>query len=227
MLYTYGLCPPLDPALSLPLGIVRPVRWVGTADLGAIVEFDVDLDGLLEDDQQLQQAVLAHDRVLTTLCQATPILPLSFGTRLMSETALLEHLAAEQSHYLSRLEHIGDRVEFLIKCLPVQSLAAIDEAAAPTSGRDYFRAKKAQLQAQAAQQHRRQAQFEHLYQAMGDRFAQLAYTPSEDGVERIYVLAERSATATLDALLVNVFNPWPQPLWSVSRSQPLPPYHFV
>ena len=88
MIYVYALCPTPGESLSLPQGIAQPVQLLVAEGLGAIAEPEVDVAQVREDDAQLMEAVLAHDRVLGQLFAQMPLLPLRFGTQFKDLSSL-------------------------------------------------------------------------------------------------------------------------------------------
>ena len=207
----------------MPAGIAHPtVQLVSGGQLEAIAEFDLDVSHIKDDDQQLINAVLTHDRVLGQMFTQTVLLPLRFGTQFTSRDALRTYLQTHQASYLQRLEVLGDKAEYLVKLAPNPlKLPPLDET---LKGRDYFLAKKNRLQRQAqaqAQQDEELQRFLAHLQTTGVAFVQS--TPQE-GEERFHILSMRDI-AIAEAQLTA----WQQlvPSWQLYCSEPLPPYHFA
>lgn len=221
-IYTYAfLCCPAK-ALELPLGIGGSLRLVETEWLCALVEPDLEFEALQQNDSQLLQAIIAHDRVLQEIFEQTEILPLRFGTQFVSEAGLLQHLEANHSTYLSKFSQLMGRAEYALKFIPVDNVEP--EISPETKGKDYFLAKKQRYQAQLDQQQRRQIELEQVKEAIAQLYTQVIYE-SKDGVDRVYLLGERSQ----EAILQQQVQQWQESCtyWSINLGNALPPYHFV
>lgn len=93
-----------------PLGVGdRPVRAVAEGELAAVVS-DAP-EGL----RTKRRHLLAHQRVITGLGAAGPVLPLRFGSLSPHDDAVRAVLAHQAEHYLERLRELTDRVEFNVK----------------------------------------------------------------------------------------------------------------
>ena len=89
MLYTFAiLLAPLPEAT--PLGINgKPIQYLSRDRLVAMIEPDVDIEGLkLLPEQELMQAIIHHDRLVCELFEQRTLLPLRFGTAFVSIAAL-------------------------------------------------------------------------------------------------------------------------------------------
>jgi Gas vesicle synthesis protein GvpL/GvpF len=191
--------------------------------LAALVEPDLAPASLQQNDKQLVQAVLSHDRVIRELFEQTTVLPLRFGTYFKTQQGLIEHLQTNRSEYLTRLEELHGKAEYALKLTPIAFVEpAIDEA---VKGKEYFLAKKQIYQAQAAWQTEQQAELEALIEAIAQQYAQWVRGDADQGVERIYLLSDRQLEAEL---LVNL-QTWQgrSERWELALGEALPPYHFV
>jgi len=223
LIYVYALCPPLPETLPLPAGIAHAsVQLVTAGELSAIAEFDLDVSHLKDDDQQLMQAVLVHDHVLTQMFAATVLLPLRFGTQLTDEAALVAYLQEHQVTYQSRLAALANKAEYLVKLTPNPiELPPLDES---LKGRDYFLAKKQRLQAQTQAQTQQNDELQRLSDHLQDRDMPFVQSAPQAEEERLHVLAHRDRAiaqaqiAEWQALI---------PSWQITCSEPLPPYHFA
>jgi hypothetical protein len=222
-MYTYAFL--LDPAspLDLPDGIAGSLQLMRMNHLAALVEPDLASESLQTNDENLMQAVLAHDRVIRAAFQQATVLPLRFGTCFVSRQALLEHLASHSAEYLDKLVRLQNKVEYPLKLVPIAS--AEPPLGEGLKGKDYFLAKKQLYQAQAEWQQQQQAELERLTGAIAQTYPDFVRSKSDDGVERIYLLGDRQR----ERLLYQSFKTWQTecPHWQFSLGEALPPYHFV
>ncbi|MGD1940598.1 MAG: GvpL/GvpF family gas vesicle protein [Leptolyngbyaceae cyanobacterium] len=222
MIYVYALCPTPGESLSLPQGIAQPVQLLVVEGLGAIVESEIDVAQVREDDAQLMEAVLAHDRVLGQLFAQLPLLPLRFGTQFKDRSSLQAFLQNQQQTYLQRLQALQDRAEYLLKLSPQPYVAPeVDET---VRGREYFLAKKRRLQEQAAALAQQQEDLQNFLAALTTANIPFVQSPPQEEEERLHILLSRDAM-TAQTLLAE----WQRqlPTWQLVCSEPLPPYHFA
>jgi hypothetical protein len=221
MIYVYAFCPVPDSPLSLPEGIAHPeVQLTAVDKIGAVAEPDVDVSHVREDDAQLMNAVLAHDRVLGHLFDQTVLLPLRFGTQFTSRASLETFLVNHQHTYRQRLDALQDRAEYLLKLTP-QLPAVSDET---LKGREYFLAKKQRLQAQATLREQRDVEYQQFLSYLQESNILFVQSAPQDDEMRLHVLLGRDgaiAGERVSAWQVTL------PSWQLSCSQPLPPYHFA
>ena len=229
MLYTFAIL--LAPIPNyIPLGIMgKPIQYLSCDRLVAVIEPDVDIEGLkLLPEQELMQVIIQHDRLVCELFEQRTLLPLRFGMAFVSIAALENYLEIEKEHLLASLERLDGYAEFLVTGT---AIAPKIEASSNLKGKDYLLAKRSQYLQQ--EQWRSQLQREVLdyrqaitnyltpeYQAT---FEQVETQGSED--VRVYALLPRSQVASLQTTLRS----WEaeHPHWQISWSQPLPPYHFL
>lgn len=223
MIYVYAFCPSPAEPLSMPEGIAHPaVQLMLEGALGAIAEFDLDIAQLREDDHQLMEAVLSHDRVLGQLFTQTMLLPLRFGTQFTSETSLRTYLQTHQEAHRQRLATLADKAEYLIKLMPKSpELPSLDNT---LKGRDYFLAKKRRLQAQTQAQTQQSGEFQQFLAYLQTVDAEVIQSEPNQAEERLYILSSRDP-----AIATAQFSDWQQriPSWQLYCSEPLPPYHFA
>jgi len=219
-MYTYAFLSTVPS--QLPEGIFGSLQIISADGLAALVEPDLAAESLQENDQQLVQAVLSHDRVIRELFEQTTVLPLRFGTCFMSRQGLLEHLKANSAEYLIKLVGLQGKAEYALKLTPV----AFPEAAIATEvkGKDYFLAKKKIYQAQAAWQVEQQGELKALFEAIAKHYLWMR-GEADNGIERIYLLGDRQSELSLSKLLKT----WElqSAHWELILGEPLPPYHFV
>ncbi|MBW4513777.1 MAG: GvpL/GvpF family gas vesicle protein [Timaviella obliquedivisa GSE-PSE-MK23-08B] len=219
-MYTYAFLSTIPS--TLPEGIFSSLQIVAIHDLAALVEPDLAADSLQQDDQQLVQSVLSHDRVIRELFEQTTVLPLRFGTCFVSRQGLLEHLQANRAEYLTKLEELEGKAEYVLKLKPIAFPET--EIGSTVKGKDYFLAKKQIYQAQAAWQLEQQQELEDLFEAIAQQYRWVRGEP-DDGIERIYMLGDRQS----EPLLPTSFKTWQ--LQSAHEDlrlgNPLPPYHFM
>jgi Gas vesicle synthesis protein GvpL/GvpF len=220
-MYTYAFLADVPP--DLPEGIFGSLEIISAEGLAALVEPDLAPELLQENDKQLVQAVISHDRVIRELFEQTTVLPLRFGTYFKTQTGLVEHLQTHSAEYLMRLAGLKGKAEYALKLTPIAFVEpAIGEA---VKGKDYFLAKKQIYQAQAAWQTEQQAELEALLAAIERQYSRWVRGDADQGVERIYVLGDRAIESEMVASLQS----WQMEFahWEISLGEPLPPYHFV
>ncbi|MEB3359981.1 MAG: GvpL/GvpF family gas vesicle protein [Synechococcales bacterium] len=226
-MYTYAFLADSEQPLTLPQGIQGSTRLVSTSGIAALIEPAIALDDLQQNDDQLVQAVIAHDRVNRGLFQQTDILPLRFGTCFPSTDHLMRHLDTHAADYLRQLAALQGKAEYLLKLLPVPlpelTASATDRPLA--KGRNYFLAKKQQYQTQAEQRQQQQDELAQVIQQINAQYPNAVRGATEDDAERVYVLGDRHQ----EDLLLNRCQSWQTacPLWHLTITEALPPYHFV
>ncbi|MGD1927718.1 MAG: GvpL/GvpF family gas vesicle protein [Leptolyngbyaceae cyanobacterium] len=222
MIYVYALCPTPGESLSLPQGIAQPVQLLVAEGLGAIAEPEVDVAQVREDDAQLMEAVLAHDRVLGQLFAQMPLLPLRFGTQFKDLSSLQTFLHSHQQTYLQRLQALQDRAEYLLKLSPQPYVAPeVDET---VRGREYFLAKKRRLQEQTTALAQQQEELQSFLNTLTAAHIPFVQSAPQEEEERLHILLSRDAM-TAQTWLAE----WQRqlPTWQLVCSEPLPPYHFA
>ncbi|MBW4519256.1 MAG: GvpL/GvpF family gas vesicle protein [Scytolyngbya sp. HA4215-MV1] len=223
-MYIYAFCKTPDASLAMPKGISGSVQLVGNDQVSALVEPEIDLEKIQSQDEQLLQAVLAHDRTTRELFEQTTILPLRFGTFFLSEERLQEHLETQKVDYLTKLNWLQDKAEYTLKLAP----ADLSESpiAPEITGKQYFLAKKQQYQAQLARQQQQQAEWVALVQTIALSYPNPFISESqEDAPHRIYLLVSRQE----EAILMHHLQTWQNQCayWQLQLGEALPPYHFV
>jgi hypothetical protein len=218
-MYTYAFL--ADIPSELPEGILGSLQVIAVEGLAALVEPNLAPGLLQENDKQLVQAVISHDRVIRELFEQTAVLPLRFGTYFKTQQGLVEHLQAHRSEYLQRLEGLQGKAEYSLKLTPIAFVEpAIGE---DIKGKDYFLAKKQIYQHQATWQSEQKAELETLLETIAQHFPQWVKGEADQGVERIYLLSESESE------LLESFQNWQNqlPHWELVLGEALPPYHFV
>lgn len=222
-LYTYSFVQPSEYSLALPMGIQQPTQLLGVDQLSAIVEPDLDIERLQTDDEQLMQAVLAHDRVIQSIFEQTMVLPLRFGTCFTSAERLLDHLEQRSLSYQKFLSDYAGKAEYTLKAIPLEPSAA--RPATPAKGKEYLLQKKRQYQAQASYQQRQQDEFDNLLQSINALYPYESGNSLDSDIRRINLLCDRNK----ESKLREHCQTWNVACtsWELSLSDALPPYHFV
>ena len=227
-MYTYAFFKTPDLALTLPCGIAGAVQIIGNAQISALVEPTLNLELVQQDDQQLVQAVLTHDRVICDLFWQTAILPLRFGTWFASLDSLLAHLTTNQSVYLLKLTQLAGKAEYLLKLVPQDRTEA--PLAPDLKGKDYFLAKKQLYVAQVAAQTQQAQQLDQLLALIRETYPlHYHHAVNADGPpadhQKIYLLID----CHHEADLCNHLQQWQDRSahWKLTLGDALPPYHFV
>jgi Gas vesicle synthesis protein GvpL/GvpF len=122
----------------------------------------------LENRDWLEQAVAAHDGVLSRVVGAAPLVPFRFGAVFRDEAGVREMLVEREIEFRDALERLRGHVELGVKVFLVD--AAPGEEAKPASGREYL------LQKQRARDAAAVVQTEALDQvrALHEQLASLA-----------------------------------------------------
>lgn len=223
MIYAYALCPSPPEIPSLPQGIrASAVDVVTAGPVGAIVETAIDIAQIKEDDTQLMEAVLAHDRVLGHLFSHMPLLPLRFGTQFKDLSSVKTFLETNGTAYQHKLEILRDRAEYLIKLSPQP--IELPEIQSSLRGRDYFLAKKQRIQAQSAALTQQAEEFTQFLAHLAATDVPFVHITPQDNEERLYALLSREMEQAQAAIAL-----WQAqiPTWQITFSEPLPPYHFA
>ncbi|WP_008318063.1 GvpL/GvpF family gas vesicle protein [Leptolyngbya sp. PCC 6406] len=222
MIYVYGFCPtPVSP-WELPEGIANPTTLITVGAVAAIAELDLDVSGLKTNDQQLMTAVLSHDRVLQDLFAQTDVLPLRFGTQFSDPTALRSYLEQNGARHGMQLAQLRGKAEYRVELTP-KSLN-LPPLATELKGREYFAEKKRRLQVQGDYQRQQDQELAALIDYLQRHGQGLHLGTAQDGLERLYLLGSRQSEA-VDADLAEAG--MLAPGWTIHRSVPLPPYHFI
>ena len=164
--YVYGVVPA---DARRPTGVERASseRRAARAIVGRVdlAEFGEEpLRRNLENRAWLEQAVAAHDGVLSGVVGAAPLVPFRFGTVFRDEDGVREMLREREDELREALDRLRGHVELGVKVFLVD--AAPGEEAKPASGRDYLLQKQrardaaSTVQAEAFEQVR--ALHEHL-----------------------------------------------------------------
>ncbi|MGF1570617.1 MAG: GvpL/GvpF family gas vesicle protein [Nodosilinea sp.] len=222
LVYVYGVCHAAVALPPWPQGFRGAVSPVVGGDIAAIAEAGLGLESLGEDDPQLLNAVLSHDRVICELAQRMTILPMRFGIQLASLDQLRQHLASQGETYRARLTALANKAEFHLKLSPATTpLAALPDG---LRGREYFLAKKQRLQAQTSAQQQQQTELATWLGHLQTTYP-ISVSDVQPGQTNVYLLLNRAEAAALQRWV----NQWQAQTthWQTILSGPLPPYHFV
>jgi hypothetical protein len=224
-MYIYAFLETPDAKLDLPPGIVSALELISCDRLSVVVEAELLPDAIRAADEAFQlQAILSHDRVLRDLFSHQDLLPVPFGTFLRSRPALAEYLQTHQTEFLEKLDAVRGKAEYTLKLIPAELPLPETPDPAALKGKDYFLAKKQRYEAQTIAQQQQAEQHQQLLLSI-EQLYPMVQAGIKDGVERIFLLGDRQAEATL----LSHVQSWRDrcPLWDISISEALPAYHFV
>lgn len=223
MIYLYALLRLPTADLHLPEGITTQVQLLHTEQIAAVIEPDIALEPLEQDDRQLLQAVLSHDRIIRELFAQTTVLPCRFGTCFESSASLLAHLTAAQTSYLATLQQLDGKVELTLKL--TRREAPELELPSELKGKAYLLAKKQQYQQQQAFQNQQMAELQQILATIATSTSDLCFQPSNTTTESLYLLIPGIQTEAFQLSLSQWQHQYP--LWQFSLGEALPPYHFI
>ncbi|MBD1845792.1 GvpL/GvpF family gas vesicle protein [Cyanobacteria bacterium FACHB-63] len=225
-MYTYAFFKTPSTPLQLSAGIDGDLEVIETSVLAALVEPELEFEAVQNDDNQLVQAVLAHDRVICDLFWQITILPLRFGTQFLSRDHLIAHLNENRNKYLDKLNQLEGKAEYRLKLTPIElELPSNPEMNGSLKGRDYFQAKKQQYQAHLDQKDQQQQEFQQILAEIEQVYPDAKLKAGSDGVEKLYLLINKQDEMSLYQYLSKWQNQYPQ--WELGLGEALPPYHFV
>ncbi|MBW4442220.1 MAG: GvpL/GvpF family gas vesicle protein [Plectolyngbya sp. WJT66-NPBG17] len=225
-MYTYAFFKTPTTSLQLSEGIARDLAVIETGTLSALVEPELEFEAIQNDDTQLVQAVLTHDRVICDLFWQVTILPLRFGTKFLSHAHLIAHLIENRDKYLDKLNQLEGKAEYRLKLTPIElELPSEPEMNGSARGRDYFQAKKQQYQAHLDQKDQQQQEFQTILSEIEQVYPDTKLKAGSDGVEKLYLLIDKREEMTLYQHLGEWQNQYPN--WELGLGEALPPYHFV
>lgn len=225
-MYTYAFFKTQTTPLQFSKGIAGDLEVITTRGLSALVEPEFEFETIEKDDTQLVQAVLTHDRIICELFWRVTILPLRFGTQFLSRDRLIRHLSENANKYLEKLNQLEGKAEYRLKLAPLEmELSSNPEMNGNLKGRDYFEAKRHQLQAQLEQQELQQQEFQKILSEIEQIYPDTMRKAGSDGVEKLYLLVDKQEEMTLYQHL----HAWQHqfPHWELGLGEALPPYHFV
>ncbi|MEB3211065.1 MAG: GvpL/GvpF family gas vesicle protein [Leptolyngbyaceae bacterium] len=221
--YVYAFLRRPTVALTLPPGINSSVEIACVGDIAAITESGIAIEALQSDDANLMQAIVAHDRVLRAIFEQTAILPLRFGTCFVSGDRLMEHLHQHASTYLTSLEDLSGKAEYMLKAIPLElETPPIDQE---TKGKAYLLEKKRQYQAQSSYQQQQRDELDDLLHLIDQAYPYVFAASDDSEVKKINILHSRKEE---DSLL-QTYLQWRDRYqsWDLHLSEALPPYHFI
>lgn len=221
--YTFAFlrCP--TTAFTLPIGIHSSVEVTCVGDVAAITESNISIDALQANDNNLMQAILAHDRVLRAIFEQTVILPLRFGTCFVTGDRLIEHLQNHSSTYLKSLDNLSGKAEYMLKAIPLE--LETQPIGVEKKGKAYLLEKKKQYQAQSSYQQQQRDELDDLLHLI-DQAYHYVFAPNDDSdIKKINILHSRNEE---DSLL-QTYLQWRDryQAWDLHLSEALPPYHFI
>jgi gas vesicle protein GvpL/GvpF len=133
--YVYGVVP-VDAGLDgvdvvSERGLSAIVGHVDLAEFG-----EEPLRRNLENRAWVEQAVAAHDDVLSQVVGVAPLVPFRFGTVFRDEAGVREMLLEREEEFRDTLDRLRGRVELGVKVFLVE--ATRGEESKPASGREYL-----------------------------------------------------------------------------------------
>ena len=217
-MHVYALINTPTQALELPAGVSGKLQLVTQEAIAAVVEPDLLLETLQQDDATLLQAVLAHDRVIQAVFRQTTVLPLRF-TSFPTLDELVADLKTQQHAYLTALARLARKVEYCIQFIPIE----LEESSISSDlkGKDYFLAKKRQLQAQQQQWNLQLQEFDRIAGAIALRHS----TQINAENQHLYVLINQEDSDKLEREVAVLQERCK--LWQCAIGEALPPFHFV
>ncbi|MGK7912906.1 MAG: GvpL/GvpF family gas vesicle protein [Synechococcus sp.] len=221
-MYTYAFLTCPEHTLHLPAGINGRLELVYCDRMAALTEPDADFEQFQQDDDNLVQAALAHDRVMCAVFEQVPLIPLQFGTCFHSHQRLVDHLAKHQDTYLSKLDMLADCVEY---CCKLTLLDSPDPLSADRPAEQIMVSTLPPSKAQSVDDNNRvQAEKDDILARIAQTYPRLVAHTQGD-TERAYVLIQRTEAIELKEKVMR----WRSQLhnWTLELGQPLPPYHFV
>ncbi|MER3478420.1 MAG: gas vesicle protein [Leptolyngbya sp. ERB_1_2] len=186
----------------------------------------MEFEAIENDDTQLVQAVLTHDRVICDLFWQVTILPLRFGTQFLSRDRLIAHLTENLDKYLDKLNQLEGKAEYRLKLTPLElEVPSNSEMNGSMKGRDYFQAKRQQYQTQIEQKDQQQQELQQILAEIEQVYPDAKLKAGSDGVEKLYLLIDKREEMSLYQHLSEWQNQYPH--WELGLGEALPPYHFV
>ncbi|MBM0740127.1 GvpL/GvpF family gas vesicle protein [Phormidium sp. CLA17] len=208
--------------LTLPEGTLETLQLIGNGALSIVVEPNLKLEVLQQDDTLLLQAILAHDRIIRALFLQTTVLPLRFSA-FLPEKELIADLNTNQSRYLAYLKYFNGKAEYRLKLVPLEIL---DTPISPSlKGKNYFLARKQQIQTQQDQHQLQLTQFEQLLEIINQFWPAILSTETATTEKILFLLAKQ----TEEEVIQNMIKIWQEhyTLYQFSVETALPPYHFI
>lgn len=221
--------PALSPA-ALAVAAGRPVRWVVSGELAALVSDGPDGEVLPS-----RANLLAHTRVLETVAQTMTVLPMRFGVVVPDDAALQrDYLVARRDELRRCLDRLRGFVEFRLRISYVEeevvrAVLAGDRAAARLRGRPSMQ-DKVQLgqHISAGIDARRERDAQAALDALAAHAADVSVTALLGGLDVLaasfLVASERHSAfdVAVDELAGRL-----SPLATVELVGPLPPFSFA
>jgi hypothetical protein len=140
-------------------------------------------------------AALAHAEVVEAVAETTPSLPVRFGADHVDEEALRRAVARDADVLSRRLEHVGDRVELVLRFAvpdeaePAPALVGSGPRDAPGAGRAYLRERLAQERAAEASARQAAQRLRELTAELDPLVVDVRETHGARGPERSLLVA--------------------------------------
>lgn len=219
--FAFLRCPTTD--LNLPLGINTSVEVTCVGDVAAITESGIAIDSLQDNNKNLMEAILAHDRVLRAIFEQTAILPLRFGTCFVNGDRLVEHLQHHTLEYLQSLDDLSGKAEYMLKVIPLE--LEEEPISNEKRGKAYLLEKKKQYQAQSSYQQKQRDELDDLLHMISQAYHYVFANSEDSEIKKINILHSRQEEETL----LQTYLQWRDryKAWELHLSEALPPYHFI
>lgn len=241
--YLYAVARPL-PAdrLAHVTGIGgAPVRCVSDGELSCVLS-TVDLADFgtealrrnLEQLDWLERVAREHDAVVHGVCRVATALPLRLATVYRDDASATAEVARRRTAVLRMLDRVEGRDEWGVKMYRVPAAEPAAAAARPSSGAEYLRRRRAQLQRHASDEERARddasAVFEELALVAVESRRHRPQDPQLAGNRHPMLLnaaflVDRSAASAFQAAVDRLAAAHPP--GAVVRTGPWPPYSFV
>lgn len=222
-----AVLPPVDGVAPGPLRVVAapPVGVVVSAVEIAAFEGEV-LEENLGRSRWLEETVQGHHRVVQALMDGGTVLPMRFGSIFSDEDSLRSMLKANGRSLVDLLDRLRGQVEFGVTVWAQRTGGEVQPSATgATSGRDYLRRRKAELQAASAADQADVTLLEGIHAALADQSAQsslletrradpavllsAAYLVPLDAVDSFCLQVEHVQARHADRCRLELTGPWP------------------
>ena len=237
VIYLYGISKavagPKKPLSIFGVDGEAPVERLTVAGLACWIsrvsksEFADKLVSNMQNLDWLAKVSVNHQRVVSAIAQKTSILPTRFGTVFLQERTLKNYVANDKRSLQKELMRINGMDEWGIKVFAIRP--AIPKTVAAKSGKDYLRAKAAQLQSRNSRLEG--PELEGFLTALGNLAKEIAeggaVTAAQPGLEwHGSVLLRRRARGRFTNLMGRLSRAW-HGVHRIECTGPWPPYSFV
>lgn len=206
-------------------GLVCWVSWVSRKD------FADNLSSNMEDLDWLADASVRHQRVLSSLSQASEILPARLGTVFLSQASLEKDVRGKKKVLEEDFRKIRGSDEWGVKVFSVAPKLELPPSAAPRSGKDYLKAKAVMLNKRSPGNSISPVEFENFSAELRKIAVDAAEAGKVSGGQRglqwqTSLLLRRADRKKFEALLRKFSKQWAGTR-QIECTGPWPPYSFV